>query len=49
MMNDGVLWLHNASKCVDKDVGIDIELTYIASVFRFYSVADSQKKLQVCQ
>ncbi len=47
MVNDGVLWLHYATKCIDHDVGLDTELTYIASVFRYYSVAEIQKQQQV--
>ena len=33
----GVIWLHRAGKLIDKDVQIEKEIDYIASVFRYYT------------
>ena len=41
----GVTWLHRAGKLANNDTGIENEVDFIASVFRYYS--NEQHKKQV--
>jgi hypothetical protein len=36
LLQQGVIWLHKASKLANTDAEINNEIDYIASVFRYY-------------
>ena len=42
----GVTWLHRAGKLAHKDNGIEKEIDYIASIFRYFSNEQSKRHLQ---
>ena len=49
MSNDivlGVSWLHRAGKLAHKDSGIEKEIDYIASIFRYFSNEQAKKQMQ---
>ena len=42
----GVSWLHRAGKLAHKDNGIEKEIDYIASGFRYFSSEQTKKQVQ---